>query len=401
VQHRLHALAESSWRATAQRSGLLIEALSGLEAIKTQAAESPMQARWERHNLFLAQVTLRMRALSNTTLYGVSWAVQAVGIAVVVIGVYLIGERELTLGALVAASLLSSRALAPAGQVVGLLMQLQGARTALEGLNKLMALPDERGGDGVSAGGGRLQRRELAGAIRLRDLAFRYPGSELPALSGVQLDIRPGEQVAVIGRMGSGKTSLLRVIAGLYPPSEGALLLDGVDARQFDPADLRRGIAFVSQDVVLFQGTLRENIVLGLPNADDAAVLAAAEAAGLREWVDRHPLGFELPVGERGERLSGGQRQAVGLARALLHATPIVLLDEPTSAMDFSTEAQLTQRLAALLQGRTVVIVTHRSSLLTMAQRLVVLDQGRVVADGPREQVMAALAAGQVGKAAA
>lgn len=397
LQRRLHTLSETTWRAAAQRNALLVETLGALETVKTQGAESALQARWERHNVFLAGVGLQMRALQTGAMHGLSWAVQLVNVIVVLIGVYLISERQITLGALVAAGMLGGRALSPAGQIVGLLMQSQAARTALEGLDRLMAQPVERPeGDAAS----RLERRRFEGAIEFRDVRFTYPESETPALDGVRLKIRPGERVAVIGRVGSGKTSLLRLAAGLYAPDEGAVLVDGIDVRQLDPAELRRHTGFVSQDVLLFQGTLRENIALGLPYADDAALLAAAETAGLTEWVDRHPRGFDLPVGERGERLSGGQRQAVGMARALLHDAPMLLLDEPTSGMDFSTEAQLTQRLSAFAQGRTVLLVTHRTSLLALVDRVVVIDQGKVVADGPRDQVMASLQSGRVMKAA-
>lgn len=399
LQRRLHTLSETTWRASAQRNALLVETLSALETVKTQGAESALQARWERHNVFLAGVGLQMRALQTGALHALSWAVQLVNVVVVLIGVYLISDRQITLGALVAAGMLGGRALAPAGQIVGLLMQSQAARTALEGLDRLMAQPVERPGPD-SAEAPPLERRSFEGAIEFRDVRFRYPESDTPALDGVRLKIRPGERVALIGRMGSGKTSLLRLAAGLYAPDEGAVLVDGIDVRQLDPAELRRHTGFVSQDVLLFQGTLRENIALGLPYADDAAVLAAAETAGLTEWVHRHPRGFDLPVGERGERLSGGQRQAVGLARALLHDAPMLLLDEPTSGMDFSTEAQLTQRLAAWAQGRTVLLVTHRTSLLSLVERVVVIDQGKVVADGPRDQVMASLQSGRVMKAA-
>jgi ATP-binding cassette subfamily C protein LapB len=399
LQQRLHQLAETTWRASAQRNALLIEALGGLETVKVQGAEGVLQARWERQNLFLSRTGLRMRELSTGAMHGVAWVGQLVTVAVVVVGVYLIGERVLTLGALVAASMLAARALAPAGQVIGLLMQYQGARTALDGLDKLMALPVERptADDGGSS---LLQRRELAGAIEFRDVHFNYPNSDASALNGVSLRIAPGEHVAVIGRVGSGKSTLLRLIAGLYAPARGTLLVDQIDIRQLDPADLRRNLGYVSQDVVLFQGTLRENIALGLPYADDSAILAAAEAAGLREFVDRHPRGFDMPVGERGELLSGGQRQAVGLARAMLHNAPILLLDEPTSAMDFSAEAQVLARLTAFAHGRTVVLVTHRTPLLALVQRTVVVDQGRVVADGPRDEVLASLQAGRVGKGA-
>jgi ATP-binding cassette subfamily C protein LapB len=328
----------------------------------------------------------------------VAWVGGLVTVSVVVVGVYLIGERTLTLGALVAASMLAARALAPAGQIVGLLMQFQGARTALDGLDKLMAQPVERPG-AEDGGSGFVQRRELAGAIEFRDVHFSYPNSDASALNGVSFRVAPGEHVAVIGRVGSGKSTILRLIAGLYPPAKGALLVDQIDIRQLDPADLRRNLGYVSQDVVLFQGSLRDNIALGLPYADDSAILAAAETAGLREFVDRHPRGFDMPVGERGELLSGGQRQAVGLARAVLHNAPILLLDEPTSAMDFSAEAQVVARLGAFAQGRTVVLVTHRTPLLALVQRTVVIDQGRVVADGPRDEVLASLQGGRVGKA--
>ena len=344
-------------------------------------------------------MNVRMRALSSSAMYGTAWLTQGVSVAVIVIGVYLINERQLTMGALIAASMLAGRALAPAGQVVGLLMQYQGARTALESLDKLMAKPVER----PSAAEGAapfIQRRELKGEIELRNVRFAYPNRDDAALDGVSFKIAPGERVALIGRVGSGKSTIQRLVMGLYEPSAGEVLLDGVDVRQLDPADVRRNIGYVSQDVLLFHGSLRDNIAFGLPFADDAAILAAAEVAGLNEYVNRHPRGFDMPVGERGESLSGGQRQAVGIARAVLHNAPLLLLDEPSSAMDFSTEAFVTQRLSAFAQGKTVLLVTHRTSLLSLIDRVIVIDNGRVVADGPRERIMQALQSGRISKAA-
>ncbi len=399
LQHRLHQLSETTWQASAQRNATLIESLTGLETIKTQGAEGAIQARWERNNLFLARMNIRMRALSSSAMYGTAWLTQGVSVAVIVIGVYLIGERELTMGALIAASMLAGRALAPAGQVVGLLMQYQGARTALESLDKLMAQPVER----PSAAEGAtpfIQRRELKGEIELRNVRFAYPQRDDAALDGVSFRVAPGERVALIGRVGSGKSTIQRLVMGLYAPSEGEVLLDGVDVRQLDPADVRRNIGYVSQDVLLFHGSLRSNIAFGLPFADDAAVVAAAEVAGLHEFVNRHPRGFDMAVGERGESLSGGQRQAVGIARAVLHNAPMLLLDEPTSAMDFSSESYLTERLSAFARGKTVLLVTHRTSLLSMVDRVIVIDHGRVVADGPRERIMQALQSGRISKAA-
>jgi ATP-binding cassette, subfamily C, bacterial LapB len=336
-----------------------------------------------------------MRALSSKAMYGTAWLTQLVTVAIIIVGVYLISERALTMGALIAASMLSSRALAPAGQIVGLMMQYQGARTALESLNKVMAQPVER-----PVGENFIHRRELRGDIEFRNVKFSYPNRQDAALDGVNFKITAGERVALIGRVGSGKSTIERLILGLYQPADGAVLVDGIDLRQLDPADVRRNVGYVSQDVTLFYGTLRENITFGLPYADDSAVVAAAEIAGMSDFVNRHPRGFDMPVGERGESLSGGQRQGIGLARAVLHNAPILLLDEPTSAMDFSTESLITQRITSFAQNKTVVLVTHRISLLSMVTRVIVIDGGRVVADGPRDRIMEALQSGRIARAA-
>jgi len=395
LQQRLHELSETTYRASAQRNATLIESLTGIETIKSQGAEGVIQARWERANAFLAGMHVRMRALTAKAMYGTAWTTQLVTIAIVIVGVYLIAERELTMGALIAASMLAGRALAPAGQIVGLLMQYQGARTAMASLEGLMAKPVERPVDASF-----VHRRELRGELEFRNVRFAYPNRQDTALDGVSFRIAAGERVALIGRVGSGKSTIERLILGLYQPAEGAVLLDGIDLRQLDPADVRANVGYVSQDVTLFYGTLRENVTLGMPYADDSAVVAAAETAGLAEFVNRHPRGFDMPVGERGESLSGGQRQAVGIARAVLHNAPILLLDEPTSAMDFSTESQVTQRLNAFTQHKTVVLVTHRTSLLALVDRVIVIDGGRVVADGPRDRIMEALQTGRIARAA-
>jgi len=394
LQHRLHELAETTYKASAQRNATLIETLTGIETIKTQGAESVIQARWERTNAFLAKVNVRMRGLSSGAMYATGWLTQLVTVSIVIIGVHLIAQRELTMGALIAAGMLAGRALAPAGQIVGLLMQYQGARTALESLNKVMEKPVER-----PAGGSFIQRRELRGDIEFRNVRFAYPGRDDPALDGVSFKIAAGERVALIGRVGSGKSTMQRLMMGLYLPTDGAVLLDGIDVRQLDPADLRRNVASVSQDVLLFHGSLRDNITFGLPYADDSAVVAATETAGLTDFVNRHPRGFDMPVGERGELLSGGQRQGVGIARAVLHNAPLLLLDEPTSAMDFSTEAHVTARLGAFAHQKTLVLVTHRTSLLSLVNRAIVVDGGKIVADGPRDRIMEALQSGRIARA--
>jgi ATP-binding cassette subfamily C protein LapB len=234
------------------------------------------------------------------------------------------------------------------------------------------------------------------GALEFRDVSFTYPRQSAPSLRHLSFRIEPGERVGIIGRSGSGKSTLARLILGLYPPEEGAVLQDGVDIKQVDPAELRRKVAYVPQDVTLFYGTVRDNIVFGLPMVEDGAVLQAAELAGVSEFVDQHPLGYDMPVGERGEGLSGGQRQAVAIARAMLRASPVVVMDEPSNSMDVMSESRLVQRLGEGLTGRTFVLVTHRSSLLALVDRLILLDDGRIMADGPREQVLGALKEGRI-----
>jgi ATP-binding cassette subfamily C protein LapB len=395
LQFRLHELSQTTYQASAQRNATLIESLTGIETIKSLGAEGVIQARWERANLFLSRINVRMRALSSSASYLVGWLTQAVTVAIIIIGVYLISQRELTMGALIAASMLAGRALGPAGQIVGLLMQYQGARTALESLDKIMEKPVER-----PAGETFIQRPQLRGDIEFRNVKFSYPNRQDSALDGLSFKITAGERVALIGKVGSGKSTIQRLIMGLYQPTDGAVLLDGIDLRQLDPADVRRNLGYVSQDVTLFYGTLRENITFGLPYADDSAVVAAAELAGMAGFVNRHPRGFDMPVGERGESLSGGQRQGIGLARAVLHNAPLLLLDEPTSAMDFTTEAQITQNITQFAHNKTVVLVTHRTSLLAMVTRVIVVDAGKIVADGPRDRIMEALQSGRIARAA-
>jgi len=248
---------------------------------------------------------------------------------------------------------------------------------------------------------GHFSQTRAAGMLTFSELTVQYPSALEPALSISHLTIRPGETVALVGASGSGKTTLINVLTRFVDMSSGQVFLDDHELRDWQLPSLRSQFSLVSQQVVMINDSVAANIALGLPYADDLAILAAAETAGLREFVDRHPRGLDMPVGERGELLSGGQRQAVGLARAVLHNAPILLLDEPTSAMDFSAEAQVLARLSAFAQGRTVVLVTHRTPLLALVQRTVVIDQGRVVADGPREEVLASLQGGRVGKAGA
>jgi ATP-binding cassette subfamily C protein LapB len=395
IQHRMHELSETTYRAAAQRNATLVESLTGLETIKAHGAEAQMQSRWEASAAFLSRVSNQSRLLSASAVNGASTVQQLVSVSVVLLGVYLIADNKLTMGGLIASSMLASRAIAPLGQLVGLLMQYQTARTSLDSLDKTMSNPVER-----PAGANFIQRREFRGDIEFRDVSFNYPNRQDSALRNVSFKIAAGEKVALIGRVGSGKTTVEKLILGLYRPTTGAISLDGIDARQLDPADLRRNVGYVGQDATLFFGTLRDNIVLGQPQFDDTAVVAAAEVAGLGEFINAHPQGFDMLIGERGESLSGGQRQSVAIARSVLGNAPILLLDEPTSAMDFSTEERIKQNLRTYATGKTVVLVTHRTSLLDMVDRIIVMDAGRVLADGPRDKVIEALQSGRIARAA-
>ncbi len=394
LQHRMHELVETTYRAGALRNAALIESLTALETIKTQGAEGAVQGKWERATAFLARTGAQLRLLSASAGNGAAIITQLVNVLLIVAGVYLIHARELTMGGLIAVTMLGGRAMAPLAQGVGLLMQFQNARTSLATLDKLMAQPVER--PDASAF---VHRPELRGEIEFRDVSFAYPNQSEPALRNVSLRIMPGEHVVILGRTGSGKTTLQKLILGLYAPTSGAVRMDGIDLRQLDPADLRRNVGYVGQDAMLFFGSLRENITIGAPYADDSAVVHAADVAGLTAFVNRHPKGFDMPIGERGESLSGGQRQEVAIARAVLMDPPVLLFDEPTSAMDFSTEAAFKERLRRYAAHKTLIIVTHRTSLIDLATRIIVVDDGRIVADGPRDKVIEALQAGQIGRA--
>lgn len=393
TQEKMTELTEVSQRASAQRNATLIEVLVSLETIKTTGAESTYQRRWEQATLFLAQIGAKTRLLSSLSANLAQLLQQLCSIMVVIVGVYLAIDGQVTMGGIIAASMLSGRVLAPLGLIAGLLMQYQQAKVSLAAVESHMQLPVER-----PEGSSFLHRAHFRGDIEFRNVEFAYPGQEMSALRGVSLQIRAGERVAIIGRIGSGKSTLEKLILGLYQPDKGAVLVDGIDARQIDPAELRRAVGYVPQDPQLLYGSLRENIATGAPFATDDRIVQAAELAGVAEFANAHPKGFDLVVAERGESLSGGQRQAVAVARAVLGDPPILLLDEPTSAMDHQSEDRLKKNLARYAAGKTVILVTHRTSLLDLVDRLIVIDGGQVVADGPKAQVVEALQQGRVGR---
>jgi ATP-binding cassette subfamily C protein LapB len=379
------------FRATEAKHAILIETLGSIESVKALGAAAQMQRKWEEVVDYVARESLGTRLLSSLAINFSAWVQMMVGIATLAVGVYLVGDKLLTTGALIACTIIAGRALAPLSMVASLLTRYHQSMSALAALNAIMSAPRERPRDRSF-----VHRPALGGDIRFQDVSFKYPGSELEALAGVSFAIQEGDRVGIIGRIGSGKTTLAKLLVALYQPQGGSILVDGTDTRAIDPADLRRAVGYLPQNIVLFAGSVRDNLLLGAPGADDAALLRAAALAGLTDIVNRHPRGFDMPVGERGEALSGGQRQTVALARALVTDPPILVLDEPTHAMDHTAEERLKTRLQTELAGKTIIIITHRESLLSAVNTLVVMDGGKVVATGPKDLVLQAIAEGKV-----
>ncbi|HEY8941110.1 MAG TPA: type I secretion system permease/ATPase, partial [Cellvibrio sp.] len=382
VQHKMHLLSESSMQASAQRNATLVESLASLETLKVLGAEGRMQSIWEKTTLLVSRVGVKMRLLSGSVGNSTAWVQQAVSVVIIIVGVYQIIDGNLTQGGLIAAYMLSSRIMAPVGQTAGLLMQYHSAATALSALEQIMAKPVERPLEKQW-----ISRPRLQGGIEFKKVVFKYPQDEREVLRDVSLKINPGERVAVLGRNGSGKTTLEKLIAGLYEASSGTVLLDGIDIRQLDPAELRRNMGYVAQDVNLFFGSLRDNIAFGATHATDEMVLEAVRLSGLTDFVNQHPLGLAMPVGEHGQLLSGGQRQSVSIARALLNDPPILLMDEPTGSMDHTSEEEFKRNLLQFAAHKTLLVITHRTSLLELVNRIIVIDGGKIVADGPKDQV--------------
>ncbi len=391
MQPRLRRASEQGMRAAAQKNATLVEALVEAETVRALGVEGRLQGQLERSVAESARWSAEARQWALSAANLATFLQQMVSVGVVVFGVYLISDGLLSMGGLIAAVMLSGRAVVPLAQIAGLLTRFFQASTALQTLNEVMKMPVERPEGKVF-----VTRPVLQGNIEFDHVSFMYPGQELPALQDASFRIESGERVAIIGRVGSGKTTANRLIAGLYQAQKGAVRIDGVDIRQLDPGDLRHNIAYVSQDNQLLFGSIRDNLTMGIAHVDDERIVRAAALSGVAAFVNRHPLGFDMPVGEHGSMLSGGQRQAVALARALVQDAPVLLLDEPTGAMDNSSEEHIKRELSGVVQGKTLILITHRASLLELVERVIVVDAGKVVADGPKAQVLDALRAGRI-----
>lgn len=309
----------------------------------------------------------------------------------VVVGVYLIGAGELTLGGLIAASMLSGRAISPMIQISLLSTRYNQAKSSLSIIEQIMQMPDEQ-----EPGKRYIHRPIIHGKIELDRVNFSYPNSSVASIRDLSLTIKPGEKVAIIGRIGSGKTTIQRLIMGLYQPTSGHVRIDDTDIAQLHHIDVRRNIGCVPQDSVLFYGSIRDNITLGRPLSDDHDVLEAAHRAGVTVFTQQDPAGLERQVGEGGQLLSGGQRQSVAIARAILGRPPVLLLDEPTSAMDNRTEMHIKHQLRRLGKRETLILITHKTTMLDIVDRIIVMEKGSIIADGPKDIVLNELRSGKV-----
>lgn len=393
LQKPLQRVTKQSMHENALKNALLFETITGLETIKTQAAEGHIQRRWEELTDKGSRTSVKSKRIAALALNFSMFIQQFTTIAMVVAGVYMISDTMLTQGALVGSVMLVGRALGPLSQLAGLMTRFNQSFEALHQLEDLMRRPVER-----PAGKHFISMPKIEGRIEFRDVEFKYPGQSHPALRDLSLAIEPGEHIGIIGAVGSGKTTLARLLVNLYQPNNGAILLDGTDVRQIDPGDLRRSIGAVQQSPNLFYGSVRENITMGHETAPDRAVVRAAELAGVMEFLRDSEKGLDTQVGERGEALSGGQRQAVAIARSLLYDPPVLLLDEPTASMDPSSEIKLRERLKAMSRGKTTILITHKGAMLDLVDKLLLLDRGRIIAYGPRDEIIRRLQAREFGR---
>jgi len=386
IRKPLEESIESTHEASARKNGILIESLHNIETIKTQGMSGLVQWRWEESVGDIAQKSLHSRLLSSSVPIVTGLLVQLTTVLIVIAGVFLIKDLELTMGGLIGIVILSSRTVAPMGQVAALLTNFSDAKSAYDTINSIVSQPMERTEEQHF-----MEREDFKGKIEFRNVTFAYPDTEVPALNDVSFVINPGESVGIIGRIGSGKSTIEKLILKLYEPTEGSILIDDIDIAQIDPERLRKHIGYVSQDVVLFRGTLKENILHGSLGANDEKLLEVATYSGVDDFVKRHPMGYGMPIGERGQGVSGGQRQSIGIARALVSNAPVMLLDEPTNALDPTSETKLMMHFKKAFKDKTLLLVTQKLPILKNVERIIVMHMGRVYLDGQRNAVLEAL----------
>ena len=388
LQRRMASAAIDAQADSSLQHSVLVESISGIETLKAARAEGQMLGRWRRYASMSAATQEKMRSLTSVAVNLASICQQAISVGLVIGGFYLFNNGDITMGAIIAIVMLAGRAMAPIGQFAFLVTRARQSMTTLDSLQRMMEATDER-----QVAARSIVPEIRVGQIEMKNTCFRYPGASVDSLSEINLSIKPGERIAIIGRVASGKSTLGRVMCGLYAPTDGEMLVDSLDSRQYHPHQLRDDFRFVGQDAELFSGTVRDNLMLGAAKADDQQLVDAVVRSGADIFLSRDAAGFDRPVGERGSLLSGGQRSLLVLARALVSPSKLLFLDEPTGAMDTQTESYFIDRLrTALAPDQTLVVSTHRHNMLSICDRLIVIDAGRIIADGPRDEVMAKLA---------
>lgn len=392
VQPKLSARLNDSMKESSQRQGLIVEALDGIETLKANNAVNWAQQRWDSYTAKVSAAQIKVKDLSNLVTNFATKIQQLNTVFLVILGAYMVhAEAEanrITIGAIIASVILSGRALAPVGQIASLAIRFQQAKLALKGVDAIIERPIERDSSRQY-----ITLKQVQGKIDFRNVSFQYNKDTPEALAEINLTIRPGEKVGILGKIGSGKSTLLKLTSGLYEPAKGGVMLDDVDIRQLDPNYLRSQVALLTQSERLFLGTLRENLDMARTDNlnDDRALVLALQRFGLLPLVQRHPKGLDMQLGENGLGLSGGQKQLVALARMTIKDPKVVLLDEPTSDLDQGTEDMVLHALANWLGNKTMLVVTHRPQVLKLVQRVIVVDNGKIVMDGPRDEVLARL----------
>lgn len=392
-QRPLARYINESMKESSQRQGLAVEAIEGIETLKANNATSWAQQKWDFYTAKNAASSTKTKDLSNFVV-NFSVAVQQLNtVILVIVGTYLIHSpdpnHKITMGALIASVILSGRALAPLAQISSLAIRFQQAKIGLQGLQSIIDRKIERHPDRQY-----ISLDQVNGALKFQNVSFKYQKDIPPALKGLNLNIAPGEKVGILGKIGSGKTTTLKLASGMFEPLEGNVTLDGVDLRQLDPNYLRNQVALLGQAPRLFLGTLRENLDLSRQDgfSTDQELLQALKRFGLDSLIQNHPRGLDMPLGEDGLGLSGGQKQIIALARLTLRSPRVVLLDEPTNGLDQLTERQTLTALHQWCKDKTLLVVTHRTQVLSIVNRVIVIDQGQVVMDGPRDEVLKKLA---------
>lgn len=364
---------------------VLTEAVTGLEIIKSVKAQNRMQTHWNNSVSQTSYYGNKSHYLSQVVNYFVGFISHLSTIGIVAGGVLLANDGRITLGAIIAAMILNSRVIAPVSQIVGMIIRLDRTMLSLNNIDEIMKMPVER-----NSSGHYLSRPTLDGDIVFKNVSFSYYKQNFQLLRDINIRIKKGEKVGIIGKIGSGKSTLIKLLLNLHEPSEGSILIDSTEIRQIDPVDLRRNIGYVPQEPFLFMGTIKDNISISDQFASDEQILRASKIAGVHDFLGKHQAGYDFIVGERGDGLSGGERQAVTLARAIVSNPNILILDEPTNSMDDLSEEHFKSRLASIIEDKTVIVVTHRPSMLSLVDRIIVIDDGKVIADGPKSQIISA-----------